>query len=178
MIDLIKFCNDNGLISFIALFLSVISLLITFYNAKISFRKKLLLKLQILNILSNSKHVPVGYNVRVENIGNKGITLDYVGLAYKEKGETKQFVSKEEPIKHKMVLNTNESFYVPYSYDIRPQIINKRMFLIAQESSGKIHRLTHSKMCKTKEFITKGFCSPRDYFYTNKTRENNEQHPF
>ena len=155
MIDLIKYCNDNGIISFIALGLSILAILMSLHAAKIPFKKKIKLHLQIQSSLSNGKAVPVAYNVNVLNIGNAPISIEYVGFAYKENNKIRRFIDIENPMKHDVVLGINESFDVPYSYVNNPQIEEKRMFLIAQEGCGRVHKLSYRKMKKYEDFITR-----------------------
>lgn len=155
MIDFIKFCicNDNGILSLIVIVLSCIALLASIYAAGMPFKKKMILRLQILHSLSHGKPIPLAYQIHVVNVGNVPLSIEYVGLAYRENGELHRFIDIENPMKHDVVLGINESFDVPYSYVNKSQIEDKKMFLMAQEVSGKVHKLSYRKMIRTKDSI-------------------------
>ena len=154
MIEFIKFCNDNGILSLIAIVLSCIALLVSIHVARIPFKKKIILRLQVLHSLSNGKPAPLAYRVHVVNVGNVPLSIEYVGLAYIENGELHRFIDIENPAKHDVVLAVNESFDVLYSYVNQSDIEDKKMFIVAQEINGKLHKLNRNKMQKTTEYIT------------------------
>ena len=154
----VEFCNANegfvsGVLSFFTFFLTNIAIVVSIYTAHLPYRKKISLKLQLVKSYSSCGPAPVAYHVKVLNIGNIPVSIEYVGFAYKENRKIKRFIDFENPMQHYTDLGVNESFEVPYSYVCHGKIEETRMFLVAIEACGKSHKVNHRRMMKKKDTI-------------------------
>lgn len=95
MIDFMQWCNKNNgfftlILSIIGLLLSGIAIVVSIHTSRLPYKKKLLLNSSLMFVASNDggmgfKTCIAGLEVSATKIGNRPISLTYLGYAIKKK---------------------------------------------------------------------------------------------
>ena len=155
MYDLIQWCNSNNgfltaILSVIGLLLSVIAIIVAIRTARMPYKKKLLLGSSLLIGASTaqglmSSPIAVGVEASATNVGNRVISVTYIGYAIKKDGKFSKIYPTDREFDCKAVLSPSEYKGVQFSTD---EIIkafghlesNTQLFIHASDSEGKEYK--------------------------------------
>lgn len=149
--SVIQWCNDNNgfltaILSLIGLILSVTAIVVSIRTARLPYKKKLLLGSSILLEVS---HIPLrgtetslmGLSSTATNIGNRTISLTYLGFAIKKGQEFSKMYPIDRPFDSRETLEPSEMHDVQFS---RAEIIkglsredqNTKVYAYASDTEG------------------------------------------
>lgn len=156
MIEIIKWCNDNS--GFISAILALLSFFISFWavvvsirTARLPYKKAIMLNTSIPFSFrrygwgGNVVSAPLGINVSATNVGNRAVTLTFVGLAIRD---NKHKIQKMYPLDRNLtgtgLLAPSESSSADYNKDelliaFQKERKNKVIYACAVDSEGKVY---------------------------------------
>ncbi len=125
--SIIQWCNDNNgfltaILSLIGLILSVTAIVVSIRTARLPYKKKLLLGSSILLGVSR---IPIrgtetslmGLSSTATNIGNRAISLTYLGFAIKKDRKFNTMYPIDRPFDSRETLEPSEMYDVKFSRD-------------------------------------------------------------
>ena len=115
----IQWCNENNgflaaLLSIIGLLLSMIAIIVSLRTARLPFKKKLLLGSSLLIQIENAKSYIVGLSASATNIGNRTVSLTYLGYAIRKDGRFQKIYPINREFVSKATLTQSEMFEVKF----------------------------------------------------------------
>lgn len=147
----IRWCNENNgfisaILSVIGLLLSLIAIVISIHTARLPYKKKLLLGSSLLLGVSRiplrgTETSLVGMSSTATNIGNRTISLTYLGFAIKKGRAINKMYPFNRPFDSKAMLDPSEMYDVQFS---REEIIkglsrenqNTKVYVFASDTEG------------------------------------------
>ena len=156
MTEFIEFCNNNqgfvsAILSFFAILISVIAIVVSIHAAHLPYRKKLWLGHKVLcNYNSKTNKLESGgYIIEVTNVGNVPISLEFFGWAYKDStGKIKRIFNADDPKKNSTFLKIGQTVSIEYKKDMRKNSTGKNCFIVAMEPNGRTYKLTKRQLEK------------------------------
>ena len=153
--DFIQWCNDNNgfltaVLSLIGLILSVTAIVVSIRTARLPYKKKLLLG--SFHLLGTSR-IPlrwtetslIGLSSTATNVGNRSISLTYIGFAIKKDHKFSKMYPVDRPFDSRKTLEPSEMHDVMFS---REEIIkglskedqNTKIFAYASDTEGSEYK--------------------------------------
>ena len=121
----IEWCNQNNgfisaILSIIGLLLSIIAIVISIHTARLPYKKKLLLGSSLLLGVSRiplrgTETSLVGMSSTATNVGNRTISLTYLGFAIKKDGKLNKMYTDDRPFDSTATLDQTEMHNFQYS---------------------------------------------------------------
>ena len=121
----IEWCNQNNgfisaILSIIGLLISIIAIVISIHTACLPYKKKLLLGSSLLLGVSQiplrgTETSLVGMSSTVTNVGNRTISLTYLGFAIKKDGKLNKMYPVDRPFDSTATLDPSEMHDVQFS---------------------------------------------------------------
>ncbi len=120
----IQWCNDNNgfltaILSIIGLLLSVIAIVVSIHTARLPYKKKILLGsslhlvTKVLPGVSADTFIK-GLSASATNIGNRPVSLTYLGYAIKKEGRFHKFYTIKRELNNKANLTPSEMLEVKF----------------------------------------------------------------
>lgn len=121
----IEWCNQNNgfisaILSIIGLLLSIIAIVISIHTARLPYKKELLLGSSLLLGVSQiplrgTETSLVGMSSTATNVGNRTISLTYLGFAIKKDGKLNKMYPVDRPFDSTETLDPSEMHDVQFS---------------------------------------------------------------
>ena len=153
--NFIHWCNDNNgfltaILSIIGLFLSVIAIVVSIRTARLPYKKKLLLGSSILIGVSRipllgTETSLMGLSSTATNVGNRTISLTYLGFAIKKGRQFNKMYPVDRPFDSKETLEPSEIHDVKFSRDeiikgLSREDQNTIVYVYASDTEGKEYK--------------------------------------
>lgn len=149
MKDIIDWCNTNngfltGILSIVGLLLSTIAIVVSIRTARLPYRKKIKLGSSALFGVTGSMLSPgvIGFEASATNIGNRPVSMTYIGYAIKSKGKFKKIYPINRDFDCKAMLEPSEYKGVQFMANELLQSFSKidrntKLYVYASDSEGK-----------------------------------------
>ena len=123
--NIIQWCNENNgfltaILSLIGLILSVTAIVVSIRTARLPYKKKLMLGSSLLLGVSRiplrgTETSLVGLSSTATNVGNRTISLTYLGFAIKKDGKLNKMYPVDRPFDSTAILDPSEMHDVQFS---------------------------------------------------------------
>ena len=123
--NIIQWCNENNgfltaILSLIGLILSVTAIVVSIRTARLPYKKKLMLGSSLLLGVSRiplrgTETSLVGLSSTATNVGNRTISLTYLGFAIKKDGKLNKMYPVDRPFDSTAILDPFELHDVQFS---------------------------------------------------------------
>ena len=147
----IQWCNDNNgfltaVLSLIGLILSVTAIVVSIRTARLPYKKKLLLGSSLLLGVSRiplrgTETSLIGLSSTATNIGNRTISLTYLGFAIKKDHKFSKLYPVDRPFDNREILEPSEMYDVKFSRDeiikgLSKEDQNTKVYAYASDTEG------------------------------------------
>ena len=156
MAEIIIWCNENSgfltaILALLSLFISFWAVIVSIRVARLPYKKAILLNTSISfhfssdGISGSVESRPLGINVSATNIGNRTVTLTYVGLAIRGTGfKIQKMYPLDRELKGTGLLVTSASISVDYYREELLRVLSKEnkcktLYACAIDSEGKVY---------------------------------------
>lgn len=148
---IIQWCNDNNgfltaILSVIGLLLSIIAIVVSIHTARLPFKKKILLGSSLLlgasvNSEITTKPFIIGLAASATNVGNRMVSLTYLGYAIKREGRLNKIYPINREFQNKAFLESSEMFEVQFQREELKKAFSKvpqktKLFVYADDTEG------------------------------------------
>ena len=153
--SIIKWCNDNNgfltaILSLISLILSITAIVVSISTARLPYKKKLLLDSSILLGVSRMpirgiETNLVGLSATATNIGNRAISLTYLGFAIKKGSKFSTMYPIDRPFDSRETLGPSEMFDIKFSKgeilkELSKEDSKTRLYTYALDTEGTAYK--------------------------------------
>ena len=151
----IQWCNENNgfisaILSIIGLLLSLIAIIISIHTARLPYKKKLLLGSSLLLGVSRipirgTETSLVGMSSTATNVGNRTISLTYLGFAIKKGRTFNKMYPVDRPFDSKAMLDPSEMYDVQFSKEeiikgLSRENQSTKIYVFASDTEGTEYR--------------------------------------
>ena len=151
----IDWCNQNNgflsaILSAIGLFLSFIAIVVSIHTARLPYKKKLLIRSSLDIGISGIPGISVNYAVvgitaSAANVGNRTISLTYLGYAIKKDGRFCKLHPMNRDFNCKACIKTSEMFQVEFQREelynyLKNENNNTKLYVYANDTEGTVYK--------------------------------------
>ena len=155
MVAIIKWCNENNgfltaILSIIGLLLSIIAIVVSIRTARLPYKKRIRLGTSLLLGASitpgiSAKTVSMGLSASATNIGNRVVSLTYLGFAVKKDRRVYKIYPINRQFDSKATLSSSEIHEVQFQTEELLKAFSSenkamKLFVYANDTEGKEYK--------------------------------------